>query len=1193
MTILTTAKCSACGHDNPDSQKFCGECGAPMVVALAVEDAPRQAGSYTPPHLSQQVLTTRFAVEGERKLVTVMFCDIANSTQLAVRIGADAMHSLLASFFELALGEVHRVEGTVNQFLGDGFMALFGAPVAHEDHARRALTAALSIRQRLHDAPSEPLRALRVRIGIHTGHVVVGKIGDNLRLDYTATGDTTNLAARLQQHAEPGAIRVSEATERVTQSWFRFRSLGKPALKGIAEPPEVFDLLDVEAAAGDRPRPVRIGSTLVGRERQISMLSESLQSLRAGHGTVVIVQGEAGVGKSRLIAEARRGAGRELWVEGRALSFGRKLSYWPFIAILKTWFGIDNNDSEATAWAKVERSARDLFGERANEVIPYFATVLALPMTGEHEQRVRFLDARALGSQVFLSLRELFERQARRAPTLVVMEDWHWVDHSSISLCEHLLPLARSAPISFWFVTRAEPDEPAARMLAATRAQEGLPLHEVLLAPLDAGDSGALIDNLVGAGGLPLAVRNGILRRTEGNPFFIEEIVRSLIADGSLVRGGHEAAWRLARPIDATSLPDTVQGVIVARIDRLDEAMKGVLNLASVIGRSFFLRVLRAIADPGSDVDGDLGRLELAELVRLRERIPELEYIFRHALVQEAAYGSILVERRRAIHGSVARAIESLFADRLDEFTGLLAYHYALAEDWDAARAYLFKAGDQAGRMAADAEALDFYRQAEIVYLKVAGKELAPLQRATLDRKLGQALYGVGHYDEAVEHFSRALSNLGIHYPATRLGIRLGTLKFLAAHFGRRLVGKIVPPARLNLEVAREISIICQSLAWLDYFVDEERFGLDSLIELYAGERSDDVVGRVRGLGTFGAVLMMLRAFGLAGRRIDEAVALAEASGQAAAIGGARFVRGWLDWITGSADLGWRSLEAAAAAYQSIGDLRRWGGPTYFMIWIAMQRAEHSVASKLAAELVRVGQDSGDPHVVSWGLTAQGVVGLTVGPLDDAMACLTKVREMCIAISSFRQLAEAAGGLGRCLLRQGKLVEAEAMIEEAIELIDSRNLRGHWSCSPLNACAELRILQAERSPAATRPGAIRVAERACKRALRYSRGAPTWLPETKRLMGVLAFIRGDTEAMHKHWDSSLAIASDLALAVQRARTLLEMGIRLRDGRMVDEATAVFASTGAGVDLEFALRARETLGANASALHAAPHAVGAE
>ena len=339
-------------------------------------------------------------------------------------------------------------------------------------------------------------------------------------------------------------------------------------------------------------------------------------------------------------------------------------------------------------------------------------------------------------------------------------------------------------------------------------------------------------------------------------------------------------SWRLARPVAALALPDTIQGVIVARIDRLEEGVKSVLKLAAVIGRSFFLRILQAIAEAGDAVDSGLAQLEHAELIRLRQQLPELEYIFKHALVQEAAYGSILAERRRAIHRSVAEAIERLFADRLEEFTSLLAYHYARAEDWEKAQAYLFKAGDQAGRMAADAEALEHYRQAEAAYMKVAAQELTPLQRAMLDRKLGQAFYGVGSYDQAVEQFSRALAHLGLRYPRTRGGVRRSTVKFLAAHFLRRLLpgaGRATRP-KMDLAAAQEISAICQSLAWLDYFVDEERFGLDSLIELYAGERSGDVLGRVRGLATLGVVLMMFRAFPLARRRIAEAVVIAQDS---------------------------------------------------------------------------------------------------------------------------------------------------------------------------------------------------------------------------------------------------------------------------------------------------------------------------
>jgi class 3 adenylate cyclase len=649
-----------------------------------------------------------------------MFCDIANSTPLAASVGAEAMHALLNRFFELALAEVHRYEGTINQFLGDGFMALFGAPVAHEDHARRALLAASGIRDRLRDAPDDRLRKLRIRMGLNTGTVVVGKIGDNLRMDYTAVGDTTNLAARLQAHAQPGAIRASESTHRAALPYFEFKSLGKHQLKGIAQATAIFDLQGPRVPDKGSPDSDRVttGSPLVGRAHELVVLEASLTALGEGHGGVVVLRGEPGVGKSRLVAEARRcpGAAGVRWLEGRAVSFGRHLSYWPFIEIVKACCAIEDTDTEVQAWRKLEDAARDLFGTRAPEVVPYLATVLSLEMSGEHEQRLKFLDVQALRRQVFLSMRELFEELARRQPLLLVMEDWHWVDQSSIALCEHLVPLAGSHGVTFWFATRAEPAEPAARIrLVAESREGGVPFQEIALVPLGDAQSGALIDHLVGQ--LPEAVRGQIVRRTEGNPFFIEEVVRALIADGSLVKGA-DGAWRLARPLAALVLPETVQGVIAARIDRLEDGVKNVLRLASVIGRSFFVRVLEAVAGAGETVEDALGHLQHAELVRMRQRLPELEYIFKHALVQEAAYGSILAERRRVIHRRVAQALERVFADRIDEFTSVLAYHYALAEDWEKAQEYLFKAGDQAGRMAADAEALEHYHRAEAAYAK-------------------------------------------------------------------------------------------------------------------------------------------------------------------------------------------------------------------------------------------------------------------------------------------------------------------------------------------------------------------------------------------------------------------------------------------------------------------------------------------
>ena len=340
--------CLSCGQENRADARFCDACG--LALPASARDSPR---AYTPAHLAQKILTSRSALEGERKQVTVLFCDLANSTELARHIGAEAMHDLLNAFFELALAEVHQVEGTINQFLGDGFMALFGAPVAHEDHVRRALLATLGIRQRLREAAAgaQPLLAqVHLRMGLNTGPVVVGRIGDNLRMDYTAVGDTTNIAARLQSFAKPGSICVSENVQDLGLVHFEFQGLGRHPLKGIQEPVLVYELLrsrprdDNEA----NTRSLGVASALVGRDREFDAIAQSLGALEQGRGGVLLVTGEPGGGKSRLVTESRRafGAGRLQWLEGRSLSFGRHLSYWPFREILKTCFGIADDDTK-------------------------------------------------------------------------------------------------------------------------------------------------------------------------------------------------------------------------------------------------------------------------------------------------------------------------------------------------------------------------------------------------------------------------------------------------------------------------------------------------------------------------------------------------------------------------------------------------------------------------------------------------------------------------------------------------------------------------------------------------------------------------------------------------------------------------------------------------------------------------------
>ncbi len=1182
-------RCLSCGHENRAEARFCDACGAPVAASAtagashAASEGPR---SYTPAHLAQKILTSRSALEGERKQVTVLFCDIANSTEAAQRLGAEAMHEMLNAFFELALAEVHGVEGTVNQFLGDGFMALFGAPLAHEDHVRRALAAALAIRQRLHDAPK--LAGLQVCMGLNTGTVVVGKIGDNLRLDYTAVGDTTNIAARLQGLAQPGQVCASEVVKAIGQTWFEFTPLGNHLLKGIREPRPVHELVrarpratprDGNANPGDRAQGLGIASPLVGRDAELAAAATAVASLRRGEGGVVVITGEAGSGKSRLMAELQRrhGGADLLWLEGHALSFGRHLSYWPFVEIVKTIFAIDDDDGEGVSWHKLESGLGALFGERMPELLVYVATVLALRAPPEHEDRVRYLDGPGLKRQVFLCMRQLFEALAQRRPVVLLLEDWHWADQSSAELAEHLLPLALSGPLLVLVPTRPDPDGAVERVRRFVAEQAGPRCREVLLGMLNEAQVAQLVSNLVGTGKLPAMLHEQIVRKTGGNPFFVEEVIRSLVSDGVLARDGH-GAWHLVKPLSEVRLPDTVQGLIMARIDRLDDEVKQALKLASVIGRSFFDRVLESIAEAQGSLATSLSELEDAELIRLKQRQPELEYIFKHVLVQEAAYGSILQDQRRAIHRRVAQAIERLFAGRLDEFTSLLAHHYTCAEDWEKAQEYLFKAGDQAGRMAADAEALEHLRRAEAAYMKAYGDRLSPLQRATLARKVGAALFGTGQYEPAHAEMRQALAQLGMRYPATRAGVRLALLRYLGAHAWSRWRERIRLPPRRAMEVATaaEAATIADVMSWIDYFLDKERMLLDGLLQLRVGELSGHAQAEARGLSTLGFGFMTFGLRGLARRYHHRAIAVAQRSDDPGAIAFAWFCLAFLDMYDGQ----WDECEARAgkalALYRECGDLHRSGAAAITLSWVLIARGDLAGASQITQEMVRAGKGAADPQLASWGLQNHGSVFMALGPLEEAEGVLREGHATALRIQAWDNLLHQQSLLAKCLVLQGRVEEALPLVEEGQRIAAREGLFRDFEVVELRvATAAVKVALAERESTAAAAEkdstAAAAAVQASTAAVRCARHMPLWLPQALRHHGNALHLAGEPSAARKAWRECQDITERDAFRVERGLVLFDQGRLLGDAQRVELAAAVFRQNGALAYLGLATR----------------------
>jgi class 3 adenylate cyclase len=521
-------ECPKCQTDNREGAKFCNECAHDLKNV--VETRPNtydKPESYTPKHLADKILKTKSSIIGERKLVTVLFADVANYTYMSEKLDPESVHQIMDGAFKILMDEIHGHKGTINQFTGDGVMALFGAPLALEDHAQDACHAALAIQKSI-KAYSKVLQTkyninFQMRIGINSGSVVVGAIGDDLRMDYTAVGDTTNLAARMESKAKPGMVLLSPNTYKKVSQQFEFKSLGEMDIKGKAEPLEVYELQKDKVYRPRLGQERKIYSEMVGRDNDLNRLELQVNKCVNGEGSVVNIIGEAGIGKSRLISELRNSPTikRVTLLEGRAISIGRNLSFHPIIDLLKHWAQISEDDSEASSLAKLEIAIRSVSQQDSDEIIPFVATLMGMKLTGRYAERVKGIEGEALEKLILKNVKDLITKSTELTPLVVVIEDLHWADTSSIELLESLFRLAETNRILFINVFRPEHKETGERIVESLK--ERLPVYyvEINLEPLTEQMSETLIDNMLDIKGLHYGVRNKIIQRAGGNPFFI------------------------------------------------------------------------------------------------------------------------------------------------------------------------------------------------------------------------------------------------------------------------------------------------------------------------------------------------------------------------------------------------------------------------------------------------------------------------------------------------------------------------------------------------------------------------------------------------------------------------------------------------------------------------------------------------
>jgi len=747
------AKCLSCGEPNRPSAKFCRKCGK-HIAAVADAGARPQANSetpdrYTPKHLAEKILYSREAMEGERKLVTILFADLKGSMELLADRDPEEAHNLLDPVVERMMEAVHRYEGTVNEVRGDGIMALFGAPLAHEDHALRACYAALDMQAAIRRYAEEVRRLYgvkaQIRVGLNSGEVVVRAIGSDLRMDYAAVGQTTHLAARMEQLADPGSTLLTTDTLRLAEGYIEVKSLGPVPVKGLQTPVDVYELVGAGPVRSRLNAAAARGLTrFVGRETEIEQIRQALVRTAAGHGQVIAIVGEAGVGKSRLAWEVMHSHRTEGWlmVHASAVAYGKATPYLPVIDLLKGYFQVEDRDDRRKIREKL--TGKLMILDRTLEAaLPALLALLDVPIDDPAWQA---LDPRERRERTLETVKRLLLRESQVQPLLVVFEDLHWIDSETQALLDSLVEGIPTTRLLLLANYRPEYMQRWGNRTYYTQLR---------LDPLPPESADELLNALLGVDPSLEPLKRLLIERTEGNPFFLEESVQTLLE--TEVLAGERGSYRLAKPADAIRVPSTVQAMLAARIDRLAADEKRLLATAAVIGKDVPLSLLQAVSDQDElSLRQGLAHLQAMEFLYETAIFPDLEYTFKHGLTHDVAYGTLLNEQRRQLHARIAEAMQRLYADRLTEQVDRMAHHAFRGEQWEQAVDYLRQAGAKAAGRSAYPEAVASLEQALVALGHLPEDRETRQQGVDLRFDLRSALQALGDHERVFDHLRAA-----------------------------------------------------------------------------------------------------------------------------------------------------------------------------------------------------------------------------------------------------------------------------------------------------------------------------------------------------------------------------------------------------------------------------------------------------
>ncbi|MGD9076575.1 MAG: adenylate/guanylate cyclase domain-containing protein [Desulfobacteraceae bacterium] len=743
--------CPQCAAEILPGDKFCGECGhklalrpGPLPKEISFDEKLEKIQRYLPKGLTEKILSERDKIEGERKQVTVMFCDMEGFTALVEKLGSETAYGIMDEVYEVLIHKVHDYEGTVNEMTGDGIMALFGAPIALEDAPQRAIRSALAIHREMSKFGDkikqkiEGIPPIRMRVGIHTGSVVVGTLGNDLRVEFKAVGDTVNLASRVEGVAEPGATCVTEDTFKLTEGFFRFEALGEKQIKGKEEPVKIYRVIgpstmrtrfDVSAERGLTP--------FIGRERELGLLMEGFERAKAGRGQAFSIVSEAGVGKSRLLYEFRKAvtSGDVMFLEGRCLSYSRGIAYHPVIDFLKSNFDIRETDEEPEIRGKVKRGLK-IIGADEVSMLPYLLELLSLKDSGIDKIPI---SPEAVRDRTIGAINRIALKGSEIRPLIMAFEDLHWIDKSSEDCLRYLLDSITGARVFLIFTYRPE----------FVHTWGGRSYHgRVTLNRLSNHESLAMVTHLLNTKEIERNLEELILEKTEGIPLFVEEFTTSL-KDLKVIEKA-DNKYRLAKDFQEVSIPSTIQDVIMARVDSLPEEAKEVLQTGSVIEREFSYELIKRVTGlPEQELLSRLSTSKDSELLYERGIYPQSTYVFKHALTQEVVYESILTNRKKRLHEEIGKGIEDLYKQNIDEHYGVLAEHFIKSENYEKGSEYSKLAGEKAQKAASFIEAIEYAKKRVFCLERLAETEVN--QRRIIDARTRLAGYNISltHHIEA------------------------------------------------------------------------------------------------------------------------------------------------------------------------------------------------------------------------------------------------------------------------------------------------------------------------------------------------------------------------------------------------------------------------------------------------------------